>query len=245
MTLKVFLKYSTGLSVGHFDLQIGQSLSVGRSSNVHVKLDDPTLSGTHCSISFKKNKLEISDLESKNGTYVNGIRINISNFFIGDEIRLGKTTITIDQTKMDEASIKAFTFAGNKKERAIYGLKVDFTGAEAQKVLQGSLPKQTSRLKAKRIHVQKFSKEQIKSKYVVRSTLASFFDIIFVSFSLLSPVFLTHFYPRIGQHMKGDSTTFIIFEISFLMIFFILNFKILKFSFGEKLVGIEEMYLNQ
>src|SRR3954453_20917193 len=50
----------------------GQTLIAGRTPACDVQLDDPSVSRRHCSISCAENgRLQVRDLESANGTFVN------------------------------------------------------------------------------------------------------------------------------------------------------------------------------
>jgi hypothetical protein len=66
------------------------SLSIGRSSESDILLDDITVSRHHAIIEKKKNAFGIRDLESLNGTYVNGVITSQSDLVNGDRIQVGK-----------------------------------------------------------------------------------------------------------------------------------------------------------
>jgi hypothetical protein len=66
------------------------SLSIGRSSESDILLDDITVSRHHAIIEKKKSSFGIRDLESLNGTYVNGIIASQSDLVNGDRIQVGK-----------------------------------------------------------------------------------------------------------------------------------------------------------
>jgi hypothetical protein len=71
------------------------SLSIGRSSESDILLDDITVSRHHAIIEKiitdkKKSAFGIRDLESLNGTYVNGLIASQSDLLNGDRIQVGK-----------------------------------------------------------------------------------------------------------------------------------------------------------
>jgi hypothetical protein len=71
------------------------SLSIGRSSESDILLDDITVSRHHAIIEKKmtekkKSAFGIRDLESLNGTYVNGVIAGESDLANGDRIQVGK-----------------------------------------------------------------------------------------------------------------------------------------------------------
>jgi hypothetical protein len=71
-----------------------QITSVGRSRHNDVRIDDALVSARHLTISIANNASVVNDLDSSNGTFVNGQRL--SGFQVlndGDEIMIGKTVL--------------------------------------------------------------------------------------------------------------------------------------------------------
>jgi hypothetical protein len=113
-------------------LQLGQTIVIGRKSAGPGLVTDASISGTHCQITFTDEGLKLYDLQSKNGTYLNGIRVDNSEMFMGDEVRLGGTLFKLVERKMDSQAVQMLTFPGPHKERINHELRVDFTGARLQ-----------------------------------------------------------------------------------------------------------------
>ena len=65
-------------------------MSIGRSPDAEVFLDDVTVSRNHALMVRRKDGLYIDDLGSLNGTYVNRRRIESHKLDDGDEIQIGK-----------------------------------------------------------------------------------------------------------------------------------------------------------
>ena len=65
-------------------------MSIGRSPDAEVFLDDVTVSRNHALLVRRKDGLYIDDLGSLNGTYVNRRRIESHKLEEGDEIQVGK-----------------------------------------------------------------------------------------------------------------------------------------------------------
>jgi pSer/pThr/pTyr-binding forkhead associated (FHA) protein len=65
-------------------------VSIGRSPDAGVFLDDVTVSRNHALLVRRKDGLYIDDLGSLNGTYVNRRRIESHRLSDGDEIQVGK-----------------------------------------------------------------------------------------------------------------------------------------------------------
>ena len=59
-----------------FNVEVTDKCTIGRSSRCDVSIkDQPEISGKHCVLEWKNGSLFISDLDSRNGTYVNGVPI--------------------------------------------------------------------------------------------------------------------------------------------------------------------------
>lgn len=71
------------------------TLLIGRSKGNHLQLHDHLLSRKHCSLSLSGERLTLVDLNSSNGTYVNGERIGTRELAMDDIIELGKTVMVV------------------------------------------------------------------------------------------------------------------------------------------------------
>jgi DNA-binding winged helix-turn-helix (wHTH) protein len=68
---------------------------VGRSPDAAVQLDAPGVSRCHARIVVSDGEATLEDADSKNGTYVNGVRVASPTVLSdGDEIRLGTMVLT-------------------------------------------------------------------------------------------------------------------------------------------------------
>lgn len=91
-----FLTVLTGELVGTvFELTLGQSL-IGRAEMAQVRLPDDGVSRRHAKIVRESDgSAKIVDLDSTNGTYINGRRIHAEGLREGDRIRVGQSA-TLD-----------------------------------------------------------------------------------------------------------------------------------------------------
>lgn len=68
-------------------------LRIGRTPPADIIIPDPRVSRVHCLVELADDRLEISDLNSTNGTYIDGKRIHGRAFLnLGSEIRVGDVT---------------------------------------------------------------------------------------------------------------------------------------------------------
>jgi len=76
-----------------FKVSKGQ-LTIGRSPNVELRLDDDGISRNHARIRSETNRAWIEDMESRNGTFVNGERISGTvELKDGDKVQVGRGTV--------------------------------------------------------------------------------------------------------------------------------------------------------
>ena len=80
-----------------FRLGAGGIKTVGRATRADFILDAPLVSRLHCRLEADAEKLEVIDLSSRNGTYVNGKRIKRAQLTRGDTLRVGRVELTIDR----------------------------------------------------------------------------------------------------------------------------------------------------
>jgi signal transduction histidine kinase/CheY-like chemotaxis protein len=66
---------------------------IGRSMEAHLQLEDESLSRRHAEIRRTERGIELKDLKSSNGTFVNGVRIEHTVIHAGDKIRLGSNVV--------------------------------------------------------------------------------------------------------------------------------------------------------
>lgn len=75
-------------------IELGELVTIGRSSTNHVFVDDPDASRRHAEIRRRGQHYHISDLGSSNGTWLNGRRITVpKNLEDGDLIKIGNTSL--------------------------------------------------------------------------------------------------------------------------------------------------------
>jgi len=72
----------------------GERMTVGRSPEAEVFLDDVTVSRNHALLVRRRDGLYIDDLGSLNGSYVNRRRIESHKLEHGDELQIGKYKLT-------------------------------------------------------------------------------------------------------------------------------------------------------
>lgn len=79
-----------------FQCELRNSVSVGRAAGNDIVIDSGSVSKRHCMITNKNGRLFIQDLNSTNGTYINGEEIHFdTEIFSGNTIRIGKEELLV------------------------------------------------------------------------------------------------------------------------------------------------------
>jgi pSer/pThr/pTyr-binding forkhead associated (FHA) protein len=74
-----------------FRILPGNDRTIGRATGADFIVDAALVSRVHCRVSaLNGGELEIKDLESTNGTYVNGERIETARLASGDRLQVGR-----------------------------------------------------------------------------------------------------------------------------------------------------------
>jgi pSer/pThr/pTyr-binding forkhead associated (FHA) protein len=86
------LKTNTeGMPEKIFRLVAGAVRTIGRSTGADFIVDAALVSRVHCRLTvLPGGDLEVRDLESTNGTYVNGTRIETARLSPGDRLQVGR-----------------------------------------------------------------------------------------------------------------------------------------------------------
>lgn len=76
-----------------------QPLTLGRGKDADVQIMDNEISRIHAAIRIWQGEFIIKDLGSTNGTFVNGVRVDLAKLRHGDKIRIGNTTFDFEMQK--------------------------------------------------------------------------------------------------------------------------------------------------
>lgn len=97
--------------------EMSTSFTIGRGSDCDLTLLDRKVSKRHAYVSGKRRSFSIEDLQSHNGTFVNGIRVNgTQQLADGDVIRIGQTIFVFHLDNgllLETTAKKTYGLAGN------------------------------------------------------------------------------------------------------------------------------------
>ncbi|MFC1479642.1 FHA domain-containing protein, partial [Planctomycetota bacterium] len=80
-----------------------QPVSLGRSPENTVVIDNPGISRHHCKVEKRGGVCVVADCGSNNGTFLNGKKVDVANLNNGDEIAVGKHILVFS----DEGGVAA------------------------------------------------------------------------------------------------------------------------------------------
>jgi pSer/pThr/pTyr-binding forkhead associated (FHA) protein len=83
-----------GGRAGELFVLTSDPVTIGRSEDADILLDDVTVSRLHAMVRRRPDGLYIEDADSLNGTYVNRRRIESHRLADGDELQVGKFKLT-------------------------------------------------------------------------------------------------------------------------------------------------------
>jgi pSer/pThr/pTyr-binding forkhead associated (FHA) protein len=78
-----------------FRLAAGAIKTVGRATRADFIVDAALVSRIHCRLTADDETVEVIDLKSTNGTFVNDKRIQKATLAVGDRLRVGRIELKI------------------------------------------------------------------------------------------------------------------------------------------------------
>ena len=82
-----------------FRLRPGAIKTIGRAPRADFVVDAALVSRLHCRISATNDGLEVVDLSSTNGTFVNDQRVEKAQLAAGDRLRVGRVELRVDRDR--------------------------------------------------------------------------------------------------------------------------------------------------
>jgi predicted component of type VI protein secretion system len=127
------------------EVTVGKSeVSIGRSPENAIVIDNPAVSHIHARVFNEEGRLMLEDFGSLNGTFVNGQRVKMVTLKAGDSVGIGKHIIVVSESRdLDDPSTGNGKLAAaapklnetvmlDTRERRDFLEKVRATGESAQ-----------------------------------------------------------------------------------------------------------------
>jgi len=121
------LQLSGGSSVG-FRLDRPEPYVVGRSIACDFVIDHPSVSRRHAEVRSTPTGLEVRDLDSRNGTFIDSERITVGRLTHGQQVRFGHVCFLVLRPAEDEDA----TQSGTDDAHGLHTLRAPLTEAQAR-----------------------------------------------------------------------------------------------------------------
>lgn len=111
------LRYINKLGIAKDIKLTGEPLSIGRSREADIPLLDDKVSRVHCGIRLSDGDFYLKDLKPRNGTFVNGQRVEDTvKLKPGDRIQVGSTIFVMETATTHEDAAKALGLMQNQMD---------------------------------------------------------------------------------------------------------------------------------
>ena len=231
-----------------FRLTNEEYVVIGRSKTLcQVYIEDSLCSSTHTKISVQNNAIYIEDLNSKNGVFLNGVKIIKQRIYVDDKVRFGNSILFINHSRMDADSIKAATYHGKYSRQGNMTLELDSkSGTNSIKALSNVFKSKRNSDNKSKIQGGKsantlVSQVQIKNAYLIDLLIAI---IIFATANFGFYHFFSADYIG-GENVsvfvkmfKGKALRYTIGSFIITMAIHLINVRSSSQSLGKKILGI-------
>src|SRR5204862_149136 len=105
-SMAVLIVISPKLAVREYELD--RTVSIGRHESNDVQVSEERASRMHCRVRIERGAAIVEDLESANGTYVNGVKTPTQVLKHNDRITIGATTLIYcedDEEKLNDTKV--------------------------------------------------------------------------------------------------------------------------------------------
>jgi len=140
MTRYMLVYMHPDLGEQRFELRVGSTYRVGSRSFADIVIPQRDVSRNHALLRVGEHGLHVTDLESKNGTWVNGKRVSSAEFFPGDRLQFSSAELTVL-----EVSSGTFALAEEIRPAGRKGQK-EKTGSETVQYHRVSIPEDLAAL---------------------------------------------------------------------------------------------------
>lgn len=80
-----------------FRIPVGSVKTIGRSTGAEFIVDAALVSRLHCQLTATVDSLHVKDLDSTNGTFVNGARVQTDELYDGDTLTVGRVDLSVSR----------------------------------------------------------------------------------------------------------------------------------------------------
>jgi pSer/pThr/pTyr-binding forkhead associated (FHA) protein len=108
-----------GVDKGRIFRNLATPITIGREEGNLLRLNDERISRFHAKVQFDNNEIILTDLESTNGTRVNGLNVQIRRLRIGDRVGIGRSLLLFGSEQEIAARIASLTSLGSPSTKKV------------------------------------------------------------------------------------------------------------------------------
>jgi DNA-binding CsgD family transcriptional regulator len=132
MTLKAVLRCA---HAPFFRFTMCGSIAIlGRSARCEFVVDDSTVSRRHAEITYRESRLRVNDLNSRNGTFVDALRIQMSEVQPGQVVRFGSVPFLVTMEEVPSSLLEEDT--GKPRSDVVAATELQFQTHDSLSVAQ-------------------------------------------------------------------------------------------------------------
>jgi hypothetical protein len=135
----VTIQVIEGLERGQVYTGLAPPISIGREDDNHIRLNDERVSRFHAKIQEDGNRIILTDLDSTNGTRVNGHPVQMRVMQIGDQVSIGRCLLIYgsrDEIAARFADRQSLNHAGEANKESNLTVEVVSEGWESDDHLE-------------------------------------------------------------------------------------------------------------
>lgn len=122
--------FHNGAPTVAFFLRADRPTTIGRAIENMVVLDDERCSRFHATIEYRDDKWRLFDLNSRNGTLVDGVRVEGNvDIFVGTKIQIGRETILVEEQRNLESFIESREMTSHVKNVDFFARQNELTAS--------------------------------------------------------------------------------------------------------------------
>lgn len=225
---------------------------IGRSKKSHVTITDDLTSSQHFQIYINDGCVYIEDLNSKNGIYLNGIRVLKQRIYIEDKVKLGDTMLYFDTKKMDDATTALLTSQSTSRPAGELTIELETHKDRVRKSSKSSKLKEDKLFEGVEDSVRKLKGQDVNlTKERLLDQLSLALDVVFALIFVFIPfLFINFLKPDLFAEIVKEDLGYIAYfsgdalyvscgSLLIGFIFYRWNRGRDKGSIGEKILGID------